>query len=150
MVFAALSFEVTGTWARAASSRPPSHSCDTPERTQVLQRTNHNRVRNEGLPASGSMLTARRPSFESSPGAWQSATHGLARGVSISTRGRRLGGGSGRVKRWIDARSSRRAHDDLPSGVALFQVGDCCGDFGEPIAPVDVGVHFARLNQVRN
>ena len=45
-------------------------------------------------------------------------------------------------------RSSRPADDDLPSGVALFQVRDCCGDFGERIAPVDVGPHLAGFNQV--
>jgi hypothetical protein len=57
--------------------------------------------------------------------------------------------GCGRGMRADLGRISRRAHDDIPSGVALFEVGDCCGDFCEPIAPVDVGVHFAGLNQVR-
>jgi hypothetical protein len=37
-------------------------------------------------------------------------------------------------------RSSRRAHDDLPSGVALFQIADCRGNFGERIAPVNRGL----------
>jgi hypothetical protein len=66
----------------------------------------------------------------------------------------RLGAGGleeapGRVGGRTDGGSSRRAHDDLPCGVALFQVGDCCGDFGERIAPADVGAHFAGRNQVR-
>jgi hypothetical protein len=56
------------------------------------------------------------------------------------------GAADNRADRW---RSSRRTQDDLPSGVASFEVGDCRGDFCEPIAPVDVGAHFAGLNQVR-
>jgi hypothetical protein len=70
-------------------------------------------------------------------------------GILMSTRRRRLEGAAYPVRGRTEGRSSRRAHDDLPSGVALFQVGDCCGDFGERIAPVDVGAHFACLNQVR-
>jgi hypothetical protein len=82
--------------------------------------------------------------------AWCVAEEGAdsGRGMLMSTRRRRLKEAAYRVRGRSDGRSSRRARDDLPSGVALFQVGDCCGDFGEPIAPVDVGVHFAGLNQV--
>jgi|SRR5215212_3436195 uncharacterized membrane protein YbaN (DUF454 family) len=81
MVFAALSFAVAGSWARAAltvgvvisalamlvallcsahcwhrlSSRPPSHSwLHARAHTHVRQRRNHNRVRTRGLPASRS------------------------------------------------------------------------------------------------
>ncbi|MCE3277177.1 MAG: hypothetical protein K0R13_3032 [Propionibacteriaceae bacterium] len=67
----------------------------------------------------------------------------------MSTRRRRLKDAAYRVRGRSDGRSSRRAHDDLPSGVALFQVRDCCRNFGERITPVDVGAHFAGLNQVR-
>jgi hypothetical protein len=54
--------------------------------------------------------------------------------------------GCGRGMRADKGRLSRHAHDDLPSGVALFEVGDCCGDFCERIAPVDVGAYFAGLD----
>jgi hypothetical protein len=88
------------------------------------------------------------PSFESSlvPGRVRRPVGG---GILMSTRRRRLEGAAYRVRGRTDGRSSRRAHDDLPSGVALFQVRDCCRNFGERIAPVDVGAHFAALNQVR-
>ena len=44
---------------------------------------------------------------------------------------------------------SRHSRDHLPPGVALFQVGDRCGDLGERIAPVDLRAHLAGLNQLR-
>ena len=70
------------------------------------------------------------------------------RGISMSIRrSRSLEEASGWVGRTC-GRSSRPADDDLSSGVALFQVRDCCGYFGERIAPVDVGPHFAGFNQV--
>ena len=34
-------------------------------------------------------------------------------------------------------------------GVAVFQVGDRCGDFGERTAPVNLRAHLAGLNQLR-
>jgi hypothetical protein len=80
-------------------------------------------------------------------GAWQSAP---TRGGDIDVdQAQAPEGGAYLVRGRTVGRSSRRAHDDLPSGMALFQVRDCCRNFGERITPVDVGAHFAGLNQLR-
>ena len=92
------------------------------------------------------------PSIASLPGAWQGCD-APTRGKDVDTDQRRcVGEAAGRVaRRRTDGRSSRRAYDDLPSGVALFQVGDCCGDFGEAICRSMWGRTLpALIRSVRN
>jgi hypothetical protein len=58
---------------------------------------------------------------------------------------RKAGAGNERTMR----AAPRHLHDHLGPGVALFQIGDCCGDLGKPVAPVDLRAHFAGLDQLR-
>src|SRR5687768_9662301 len=52
---------------------------------------------------------------------------------------------------WPKSPEDHLRHRDyhLAPSMALFQIADCCGNFGERIMPVDLRTQLAGLNQLR-
>src|SRR5215204_3096508 len=52
---------------------------------------------------------------------------------------------------WPKSPEDHLRHRDyhLASSVALFQIADCCGNFGERMTPIDLRTQLAGPNQLR-